>query len=120
MSRRREGAAGGGAKTQGRVLIASLTLGSLATAGAVWWYYTRQLAALEDAAVQELTAVCDSKARQIANWRGERLGDGHVQMASPVVGMAGRVLSGRGSATTGSIDGPSAKPCRGFRPRESF
>ena len=32
MSGRREGAAGGGAKTQGRILIASLTLGSLATA----------------------------------------------------------------------------------------
>jgi PAS domain S-box-containing protein len=97
MSGRQEGAASA-AKTQGRILIASLTLGFLATAGAVWWYYTRQLATLEEAVVQELTAVCDSETKQIANWRAERLGDGHVQMASPVIGIAERLLSGRGTA----------------------
>lgn len=97
MSRRREGPAGGGVETQARILIAALTLGSLATAGAVWWYYNRQLAELEEAAVQELSAVCDNKASQIANWRRERLGDGHMQMASPVMSLAARILSGRGT-----------------------
>lgn len=99
---RREGAAKGSAKgvgkTQGRILVASLTLGSLATAGAVWWYYTRQFAAMEEEVVQELTAVSDNKTRQIANWRSERLGDGHVLMGAPVMGVAGRLLSGHGTA----------------------
>ena len=98
MSGRRESLSGG-AKTQGRILIASLTLGFLATAGSVWWYYTRQLAAMEGAVVQELTAVCDNETRQIANWRSERLGDGRVQMASPVIHIAGHILSGTGTAT---------------------
>jgi two-component system, NarL family, sensor histidine kinase UhpB len=95
----RESSAHGGVKTQGRILIASLTLGSLATAGAVWWYYTRQVGALEEAAIRELTAVCDSKAGQLANWRDERLGDGQVLMASPVSGIAGRILSGQSAGS---------------------
>lgn len=97
MTRRKVPVAGG-AKTHGRILIASLTLGSLATAGAVWWYYTRQLAAMEEAVVRELTAVSDTKTRQIANWRTERLGDGHVQMASTTMRIAERLLAGRGTA----------------------
>jgi len=82
------------AKTHGRILIGALILGSLATAGAVWWYYTRQTAAMEEAVVQELSAVCDSKTWQIAHWRSEQLVDGRVQMSWPVIGIAGRILSG--------------------------
>jgi PAS domain S-box-containing protein len=98
MSERRERASGGSAKTHGRILIASLTLGSLATAGAVWWYYTRQLAVMEDAVVLELRAVSDNKSKQISNWRSERLGDGHVLMSPPLMRIAERILSGQGDA----------------------
>jgi two-component system sensor histidine kinase UhpB len=90
---------GAGAKTHGRILIVSLTVCSLATAGAVWWYYTRQLAAMEDAVVQELRAVSDNKSKQIANWRSERLGDGHVLLSSPLIRIAERTLAGQGSAS---------------------
>jgi PAS domain S-box-containing protein len=98
MTGRREGRAGGSSKTLGRIVVASLTLGFLATAGAVWWYYTRQLAAMRESMVRELMAVSESKARQVANWRSERLGDGHVQMAAPVVRIAARILAGRGTS----------------------
>ena len=50
---------------------------------------------MEEEVVQELTAVSDNKTRQIANWRSERVGDGHVLMGAPVMGVAGRLLSGR-------------------------
>jgi PAS domain S-box-containing protein len=88
----------GGAKGHGRILIALLTLCSLATAGAAWWYYTRQFDAMEAEVIQELRAVSENKAKQIANWRGERLGDGHVLMSSPLMDIAERILSGQGSA----------------------
>jgi len=91
-----------GAKTHGRILIASLTLGSVATAGAAWWYYTRQLGAMEEAVVQELRAVSDNKSKQIANWRSERLGDGHGLQSAPVMRIADRLLSGRGAASDAS------------------
>jgi PAS domain S-box-containing protein len=91
-------ALGAVAKTHGRILIVSLTLCSVATAGAVWWYYARQLAAMEDAVVKELRAVSDNKTKQIANWRDERLGNGHVLMSSPLIRIAQRILSGQGSA----------------------
>jgi PAS domain S-box-containing protein len=61
----------------------------------VWWYYTRQLAAMEEEVVHELTAVSESKTRQVANWRSERLGDGHALLASPVMADAERLLAGR-------------------------
>jgi hypothetical protein len=65
----------------------------------VWWYYTRQRAAMQESMVRELTAVSESKARQIASWRSERLGDGHVQMAAPIVRIAARILAGRGTSS---------------------
>jgi PAS domain S-box-containing protein len=97
MSERRQKQTGG-AKTQVRILVASLTLVFLATAGAVWWYFIRQRAAMQEATAQELRAVSEGKARQIASWRSERLGDGRVQMASPVISIAERILSGRATA----------------------
>jgi two-component system sensor histidine kinase UhpB len=89
----------GGAKAHGRILIASLTLGSLATAAAAWWYYTRQLAAMEEEVIHELRAVSDNKTKQIANWRSERLGDGHVLMSSPLARIGDRILAGEGTAS---------------------
>jgi PAS domain S-box-containing protein len=76
------------------ILIASLTLGAVLLVGAVWWYYTRQRAAAETAAEDELTAIADAKTKQIANWRSERLGDGLVIESSPVLRIAARALSG--------------------------
>jgi two-component system, NarL family, sensor histidine kinase UhpB len=99
MSARRELADPRGVRKHARILIASLTLGCLATAGAVWWYYNRELAALEQAAIHELAAVCDNKVRQVANWRAERLANGHVLMSSPLIAISSRILSGQGSAS---------------------
>jgi len=86
------------AKTHGRILIVSLTLCSLATAGAVWWYYNRQRAAMEEQVIQVLRAVSDNKTKQVVNWRSERLGDGHVLMSPPINRTAERLLAGRGTA----------------------
>jgi two-component system sensor histidine kinase UhpB len=89
---------GASARTHGRILIVSLTVCSLATAGAAWWYYNRQLAAMEDQVIHELRAVSDNKTQQIVNWRSERLGDGHVLMSSPLIHIAERALAGAASA----------------------
>jgi PAS domain S-box-containing protein len=94
MTARREDADHHGARFEGRILIVLLLLGSVSTAVVVWWYYTREVAAFEDAAAQELVAICDNKTRQIASWRMEREADGHVLMAAPVLGSAARILSG--------------------------
>ena len=96
MSARRANPAGAD-KHYGFILIAALTVGFLAMAASVWWYYTRQLSAMEAAVVQELTAVSDIKTRQLVSWRNDRLGDGHVQMASPVIEIAARLLAGTGT-----------------------
>ena len=92
-------ALGTGAHWHERILIALLTLCSLATAGAVWWYYNRQLAAMEEQVIHELKSVSDNKRTQIANWRAERQGDGHVLMSSPLMRIAERTLSGKASAS---------------------
>ncbi|MEI9974912.1 MAG: PAS domain-containing protein [Ignavibacteriota bacterium] len=97
-------ALGGGAQRHGHFLIVSLTLCSLATAGAVWWYYNRQLAAMEDQVIHELRAVSDNKAQQIANWRKERLGNGRVLMSAPLMRIAERTLAGQAtSADTATL-----------------
>jgi PAS domain S-box-containing protein len=67
---------------------------------AAWWYYTRQRTDLESSTAAELTAIADVKARQIANWRSERIGDGGVLSSALITGQAQKVLGGRtGSAT---------------------
>ena len=90
-------ALGTGVQTHGRILIGLLTLCSLATAGAVWWYYKRQLATMEEQVIHELKSVSDNKVAQVANWRAERAGDGHVLMCSPLIRIAERTLSGKAS-----------------------
>ena len=93
------------AQDHGRILLFSLTLCSLATAGAAWWYYERQLGAMEDQVINELRAVSDNKAKQIVNWRSERLGDAHLLMAAPVMRIAERILSGRADANDAAVFG---------------
>lgn len=83
----------GAAQNHGRIFIFSLTLCSLASAGAVWWYYQRQLTAMEEQVIRELRAVSDNKTKQIATWRGERLGDGHVLLSPAIMGVAEKILS---------------------------
>ena len=103
MKQRRDDGPGNNLSSQGWILIALVALCSLATAGAVKWYYNRQLATMEDAVVRELKAVSESKAAQIENWRKERIGDGHVMLSSPLMRIAERVLSGRQSASDTDI-----------------
>ncbi|HUB77339.1 MAG TPA: PAS domain-containing protein [Bryobacteraceae bacterium] len=92
-----ERALGADARAHGRNLILLLTLGSIAMAGAVWWYYHRQLTAMEDQVIQELRAVSDNKTKQIATWRAERVGDGEVLLSAPVISIATKILAGGGS-----------------------
>jgi len=82
----------GAAQNHGRIFIFSLTLCSLASAGAVGWYYQRQLTAMEEQVIRELRAVSDNKTKQIANWRSERLGDGHVLLSPAITSVAERIL----------------------------
>jgi PAS domain S-box-containing protein len=81
-----------------RVLMASLTLGALAMIAAVRWYYLRQRAAVEENAVHQLAVIAAMKSAQIENWRAERIGNGGVVAASPIMRIARRILAG-GAAT---------------------
>src|ERR1041384_3978491 len=78
---------------RGRILILSLTVCAAALIAAVWWYYQRQRSAMETAAVSQLTAIANAKADQLANWRRERIGDGRVLAASPLIPVARRILA---------------------------
>jgi len=88
----------------GRFLILSLTVCASAMMAAVWWYYQRQREAIENAAVDQLSAIADFKTAQIANWRRERIGDGRVVAASPLMRSAQRILSGGHPAKGDRID----------------
>ena len=77
-----------------RGVIALLAVGSLAITGAACWYYTVERNQAAANVAQELTAVSDVQVKQIANWRRERVGDGRVLMANPVMNAAERVLEG--------------------------
>src|SRR5689334_16124880 len=66
----------------GRLLLASLALGALASIGAAWWYYLQQREATTAATVQSLYAIAEGKADVIRNWRRERMGDGRVLAAN--------------------------------------
>lgn len=79
----------------GRFLMLSLVCGSLAMVAAVWGYYRVQKRETETATMGELFAVARGKTDQIANWRRERIGDGRVVMASPVMRGIRRILSAR-------------------------
>jgi signal transduction histidine kinase len=66
----------------------------VASIAAIWWYYLRQRDASERAFVDELTAIADEKAQQIANWRAERIGDGRVA-SSALLRVARRALAAK-------------------------
>ncbi|MFY9723923.1 MAG: PAS domain S-box protein [Bryobacteraceae bacterium] len=88
----------------GRFLILSLTVCASAMIAAVWWYYQHQREAIDNAAVNQLSAIADFKTAQIANWRRERIGDGRVVAASPLMRSARRILSGQQPAKSDRAD----------------
>jgi hypothetical protein len=90
----------------GRLLIALLISGSVATIAVIWWYYARQREAIGTAMSQELAAIAEVKVDQIANWRRERIGDGRVLASSETMRLARRVLSGREATTADRSDLP--------------
>ncbi|SPE43413.1 hypothetical protein SBA3_910030 [Candidatus Sulfopaludibacter sp. SbA3] len=76
-----------------RAIIALLILGSLLTVGVTWLYFTWQRDAIESEMSGQIAAVAEAKARQLANWRRERLGDGRVFVASVTMKTVRRVLA---------------------------
>lgn len=60
---------------------------------AVWWYYNGQKRETEAATARELFAVASATSNQVANWRGERIGDGRVLSASRAAPIAAKLLS---------------------------
>ena len=82
------------------ILIALLTLCGSVMVLAAWWYYASQREDLKSSTLTELTAIADVKAKQIANWRSERIGDGGVLSSAAVQGLARALLTkGTASAT---------------------
>src|SRR5882724_3594184 len=91
-------------KPGSRALVLLLFLCSAASmAAAVRWYYLRQSSQLEAAVTRELTAIGEGKLNQIARWRRERLGDGRVLAASPLMREARRILASGTAASGGDI-----------------
>src|SRR5262245_36193959 len=88
----------GSSQRSSRIFITSFTACCLVLVLAAWWYYDRQRETLESSISAELAAIADGKARQIANWRSERIGDGNVLLSAPVAARAERILSGAASA----------------------
>jgi PAS domain S-box-containing protein len=76
-----------------RIVMVSLTLGALGMIAAVRWYYLRQRAAVEENAVRQLASIAAMKSAQIENWRAERIGDGVVLAALPIMRTARRILA---------------------------
>ena len=72
----------------------------------IWRYYVRQHDATDAAAAQQLAAIAEVKAIQIANWRAERLGDGRTLCSAAMAGVAQKVLSGSETESdrTGLLD----------------
>jgi len=88
----------------GRILILSLTFWCLAMVAAVWWYYNVQKRETEAATMRAIFAVAAGTSSQVANWRRERIGDGHVLMSAPVMRTARRVLESRTTAEADRAD----------------
>jgi len=76
-----------------RLLILSPVVCAIVVAAAVWFYYERQRETIDNAALNQLTAIVNFKAEQIANWRQERIGDGRVLAVSTLAARARRLLS---------------------------
>jgi len=73
-------------------MILVLLCGSLAMVAVVWWYYTNQKRAMVTAVSTELRLVSEVQAKQVANWRNERIGDGRVVASELVMRLARRML----------------------------
>jgi PAS domain S-box-containing protein len=84
----------------GRILIGLPTLVAVALIEAACWYYVRERESIQDAIVQELSAIAEIKCKQIEHWRAERLGDGQVLAASAGAWAGRRILNGE--ATSGA------------------
>jgi PAS domain S-box-containing protein len=80
---------------RGRILIVALVFWCVAIIAAVRWYYGVEKSQTEDAAMRETFAVAAGKAVQVAAWRRERIGNGHMVMSSPFVRTALRALASR-------------------------
>ena len=76
-----------------RLMILVLLCGSLAMVAVVWWYYSNQKRAMETAAATELLLVSEAQAKQVSNWRIERIGDGRVVASEMVMRVARRMLA---------------------------
>jgi signal transduction histidine kinase len=100
----------------GRLMILALAFGSVAMMSTIWWYYTRQRGEVESFIARDLAAVADVEATQIENWRGERLGDGHVLSSSRLIGLARNVLARPGSdAAAGELMDVLGRMARAFQ-----
>jgi len=77
-----------------RILIASLTLGALAMIAAVWWYYLRERAAVEETMVLELSAISRMESVQIEHWRAENIASANILAASRIMLTARQILAG--------------------------
>ena len=77
------------------ILMVSLTLGALAMIAAVWWYYLRQRAAVEETAVHELLAITAMQSAQIEHWRAGNIGSGGMIAASWTMPIARKILAGQ-------------------------
>ena len=76
-----------------RFLILSPVVCAIVVAAAGWFYYQRQRETIDNAALDQLSAIANFKAEQIANWRQERIGNGRVLAVSTLTASARRVLS---------------------------
>jgi signal transduction histidine kinase len=80
-------------KHPARLLILSTVFCAMVVAAAAWFYYDRQQETIDDATLNQLSAIADFKGEQIASWRHERIGDGRVLAISAVMAGARRLLS---------------------------
>src|SRR5579862_38996 len=76
-----------------RFLILSPVICAIVVAAAGWFYYQRQRETIDNAALNQLSAIVDFKAEQIANWRQERIGGGRILTVSTLTASARRLLS---------------------------
>jgi PAS domain S-box-containing protein len=83
--------------------IALLVIAVLAVIAAAAWYYDVERGRAEKDAGQDLAAVAGMQVKQIATWRGERVGDGHALRSDAFLAAAARVLEGRGTRSDAAL-----------------
>ena len=91
------------ASRYGRILLVLLMFGGFGMIGAAWWYYVLQRSAVEQDAYRQLAAITETKARQVENWRAERIGDGHVLRSAPVMSQVIAVLKGNNARARNAL-----------------